>query len=51
MKLGLVFAAVGLLAVSASAAVDSGLQPGTPAPAFQVVDVSGPKKGQQLCYR
>lgn len=53
MKLGLALAAVGLLATSAFAAanVASGLQPGTSTSAFQVVDVSGPHKGQQLCYR
>jgi hypothetical protein len=51
MKLGIALAAMGLLAVSASAAIDSGLKPGTPTTPFQVVDVSGPKKGQQLCYR
>lgn len=44
--------AVGVLAVSAFAAnVSSGLKPGSKLDAFQVVDVSGPKKGQQLCYR
>jgi hypothetical protein len=51
MKLGLAIAAVGVTAVSAFAAVESGLKPGAPAPAFQVVDVTGPMKGQQLCYR
>jgi hypothetical protein len=51
MKLGLAIAAMGVTAVSAFAAIESGLMPGEPAPAFQVVDVSGPKKGQQLCYR
>lgn len=51
LKLGLAIAAVGLMAVSAFAAVESGLKPGnSPAP-FQVVDVTGPHKGQQLCYR
>jgi hypothetical protein len=42
---------VGIVAASAFAAVESGLKPGTPAPAFDVVDVSGPNKGKQLCYR
>jgi len=51
MKLGLAVAAAGMLAVSAFAAVESGLKPGTPAPPFDVVDVSGPNKGRQLCYR
>lgn len=44
-------ALAGALAVSALAAVSSGLKPGAPLPAFQVVDVNGPNKGQQLCYR
>lgn len=51
MKLGLAIAAAGMMAVSAFAAVDSGLKPGTPTTPFQVVDVTGPHKGQQLCYR
>lgn len=51
MKLGLTIAAVGLLAVSAFAGVDSGLKPGASVGAFQVVDVNGPNKGEQLCYR
>jgi len=52
MKLGLSIAAAGLLAVSAfAAAKESGPGVGSPCGAFQVVDVSGPKKGQQLCYR
>ena len=53
MKLGLSIAALGLLAVSAAgaAALESGLKAGTPATPFQVVDVTGPHKGQQLCYR
>ena len=51
MKLGLTIAAAGLLAVSALAAekIESGLKPGEKTSAFQVVDVSGPKKGTQLC--
>lgn len=46
-------AAAGVLAVSAFAAgkVASGLKPGAEVGAFQVVDVSGPNKGKQLCYR
>ena len=53
MKLGLMLAALGLVASTAIAAfaAESGLKPGEAAGAFQVVDVSGPKKGQQLCYR
>jgi len=44
--------AVGVLAVSAlSADMKSGLQPGARVGAFDVVDVSGPNKGKQLCYR
>jgi hypothetical protein len=53
MKLGLAIAAAGLLAVSAFAAEakkESCLKVGEGVPAFQVVDLSGPKKGQQLCY-
>jgi hypothetical protein len=51
MKLGLTIAAAGLLAVSAFAAgVKSGPQQGTALDPFQVVDVSGPNKGKQLCY-
>ena len=50
-RTGLALAA-GLLAVSAMAAnVSSGLKPGAQLPAFDVVDVSGPSKGKQLCYR
>jgi hypothetical protein len=56
MKLGLAIAALGLMAVSAFAAdqaavkVDSGLKVGESPSAFDVVDVSGPNKGKQLCY-
>jgi len=50
MKLGLAVAAVGVLAVSALASVASGLKPGDAMNAFQVVDVSGPNKGKELCY-
>ena len=52
MKLGLTIAALGMLAVSAFAAdkIESGLKPGDSPSAFQVVDVSGPAKGKQLCY-
>lgn len=53
MKLGIAAAALGLLAtVSAFAAeVASGLKPGASTTVFNVVDVSGPNKGRQLCYR
>jgi len=51
MKLGYAFAAAGLLATAALAGVQSGLKPGTTPGAFQVVDVTGPNKGKQLCYR
>lgn len=52
MRFGLAIAALGMLAVSAVAAekLDSGLKPGETAGAFQVVDVTGPNKGKQLCY-
>ncbi|MGD8239081.1 MAG: hypothetical protein PVH68_11045 [Armatimonadota bacterium] len=44
---GLVLAcAVGV----AAEAVKSGLQTGESVPAFQVVDITGPSKGKQLCY-
>lgn len=45
-------AALGLVAgaVIAAPKVESGLQPGQPGGAFDVVDVSGPQKGKQLCY-
>ncbi len=44
-------APVVMLAAAAVAGTASGLKPGSSVPAFQVVDVTGPKKGQQLCYR
>ncbi|MCC2671203.1 MAG: hypothetical protein K0Q72_3674 [Armatimonadetes bacterium] len=48
----LTFMAAGALGATAFAAdVTSGLQPGDKATVFQVVDVSGPNKGKQLCYR
>jgi hypothetical protein len=44
--------AVGVLGAAAFAAdVTSGLKPGDKAGFFEVVDVSGPNKGKQLCYR
>ena len=51
MKLGLCIAALSMLAVSAFAAVESGLKGGDVPTPFQVVDVTGPNKGKQLCYR
>jgi hypothetical protein len=50
LKFGFVTAA-SLLAVAAFAAVESGLKPGTQPSPFQVVDVTGPNKGKELCYR
>jgi hypothetical protein len=48
----LAIAAVSLLAVAAFAAKpNSGLKPGANVGAFDVVDVNGPNKGKQLCYR
>jgi hypothetical protein len=52
-KFGLTLAALGLLATAALAAekVESGAKPGSgPGGAFDVVDLSGPSKGKQLCY-
>jgi hypothetical protein len=52
MKLKLAVAALGLAATAAFAAgPESGLKAGETPEAFQVVDVSGPNKGKQLCYR
>jgi hypothetical protein len=51
LKLGLLVAAASMCAVAAYAAVESGLKPGNMPGAFQVVDVTGPNKGKQLCYR
>src|SRR5580700_2566717 len=50
-KTGAFVAAAGIMAVAAFAGVESGLKPGAAPGAFQVVDVTGPHKGQQLCYR
>lgn len=49
----LAVAALSVMAVSAHAAKNmaSGLKPGQGVGAFQVVDVTGPNKGKQLCYR
>jgi hypothetical protein len=51
MRVGWAVVVAGL-AVSAIAAekLQSGLQPGSRPSAFEVVDVSGPNKGKQLCY-
>lgn len=49
-KLALGVAAISLMATVAFAAPQSGLQKGASPSAFDVVDVSGPKKGSQLCY-
>ena len=51
MKLGMAIAVAGMMAVTAFAAVESGLKPGVRTTPFDVVDVSGPNKGKQLCYR
>jgi hypothetical protein len=54
MKLGLAIAALAVLAGSAFAAdakkLESGRKPGEGMSVFDVVDVSGPNKGRQLCY-
>jgi hypothetical protein len=47
----LVLLAVGALAVAAVAGPKSGLDKGQSVSAFDVVDVSGPNRGKQLCYR
>ena len=39
------------LGAVASAEVKSGLQVGDSAGAFQVKDITGPRKGTSLCYR
>jgi hypothetical protein len=51
LKLGYLIVAASMLTVTAFAAVQSGLKPGVTPGAFDVVDVSGPNKGKQLCYR
>ena len=45
----LMFTAGGLMA--GEKALKSGLQPGDSAGAFNVLDITGPKKGTKLCYR
>ena len=51
IKLGMLVAAVSTLSVTGFAAIDSGLKPGAFVEPFQVVDVTGPNKGKELCYR
>ncbi len=52
MNFSLALAAAGLMAASALAAdkIQSSHQPGGGMTPFDVVDVSGPNKGKQLCY-
>ncbi len=50
-KVGMLVAATSMMAVAAYAAIESGLKPGAMPGAFQVVDVTGPNKGRELCYR
>ncbi len=51
-RTGLALVAASLLAVTAFAGpVNSGLKTGAGVGAFQVVDVNGPNKGKELCYR
>jgi len=52
MKFGLTMAALALTAVSVTAAekLQSSHAPGGDMTPFDVVDVSGPYKGRQLCY-
>ncbi len=50
----LVVPAVVVLCIAPWAVADeikSGLQPGEPAGAFNVLDVTGPNQGKSLCYR
>lgn len=49
-KLVLGVATVSLMATAAFAAVQSGIPKGSAPTVFDVVDVSGPRKGSQLCY-
>ena len=51
MKLAYTLAAIGLAASAVIAAPTSGLPVGKGTTPFDVVDVSGPNKGKQLCYR
>ena len=47
-SLAIVFA---FASISVAADIESGLQVGDRAGAFQVKDVTGPAKGKSLCYR
>ena len=49
VTVGLLVAYSGALAVAED--LKSGLQPGDPAGAFNVKDVTGPNQGKSLCYR
>ena len=53
MKRLLVASAALVMATSviAAAELESGLQVGDFAPAFNVQDITGPNKGKSLCYR
>merc|ERR1712232_646922 len=42
---------VALSAAEKSSEIQSGLELGSFAPAFDVLDITGPKKGTELCYR
>ena len=42
---------VSMSAIAIAGDVESGLQEGDKAGAFNVKDVTGPRKGQTLCYR
>jgi hypothetical protein len=50
-RMMLTLAAASLAVAAVAAEMKSGLGPGMPVPAFDVVDVTGPNKGKQLCYR
>ncbi|MFQ5810966.1 MAG: hypothetical protein ACE5JM_15215 [Armatimonadota bacterium] len=53
MRVGALLCAGVLLACAvgiAAEAVKSGLEAGQTLPAFQVLDITGPSKGKQLCY-
>ena len=47
-SIALLMATAGL---AMAADLESGLQPGDKAGAFNVSDVTGPNKGKKLCYR
>lgn len=52
MKRLIAWAACGLVVAGTNVwAVESGLKIGDRAPAFNVLDVTGPNKGKELCYR